>query len=296
MFYLHYVQRLSDDNELSDFMDKGTFGNIIHDTLSECYHPGDADHAERTFTASDIEFFVKRHLDAVIERNIKRHYLHVPEEKLPTDTTPLKGDALMLVDPIRSYVKFVLDYDKEKAPFTVIECEVQHDVPLQFGEQKVNFTYKPDRVDRLADGTVRIVDYKTGGDLTCFVDAEGLPELFDGTRAKRRKAVLQLFLYCYAYLTENPELQQVVPVIYKVSSMKDSGVLIGGEKTKSKPQFVFSMENATVQEFVNGMADVIRSLFEDNFSQTPEDAKSGCCNYCRFIDICRRTPTFRFNG
>jgi len=297
MFYLHYVQRLSDDNELSDFMDHGTFGNIIHDTLNECYRPRENQDGPRTFTADEIDFFIKHQLGNVVTRNIKRHYLHVPEDKLSDDDRPLKGEALMLVDTIRSYTRFVLDYDKALAPFTVLECEVQHNVPaLRIGDEVFNFTYKPDRVDRLSDGTVRIVDYKTGSDVTSFSCAEGLPELFDGTRAKRRKAILQLFLYCYAYLTEHPSLQQVTPVIYKVDSMQDSGVLVGAPKSRSKSQYVFSREDTTALDFASCLSGVIRSLLDGDFGQTPDNTKSGCCNYCRFIDICRRTPKVRFNN
>ena len=294
MFYLHYVQRLSDDNELSDFMDKGTFGNIIHDTLSECYEPREGETRPHTFTSDEIEFFMKRRLDEVIRRNIKRHYLHVPENQLVTDTQSLKGDALMLVDSIKSYIKFVLDYDKSLAPFTVLECEETHDVPgLRIGGETFNFTYKPDRVDKLADGTVRIVDYKTGGDETSFVNAEGLPDLFDSTKPKRRKAVLQLFLYCYAYLTEHPKQQQVTPVIYKIASMENSGVFVGAPRSRSKSQYVFSKEDEMAQDFASCLSGVIKSLFDDDFTQTPENAKSSSCNYCRFIDICRRTPSIR---
>ncbi len=296
MFYLHYVQRLSDDNELSDFMDKGTFGNIIHDTLNECYQPKDGESTPHTFTSDEIDFFMKRRLDEVIKRNIKRHYLHVPEDQLATDSRPLKGDALMLVDSIRSYICFVLEYDKALAPFTVLECEVTHDVPgLRIGNEVFNFTYKPDRVDKLADGTVRIVDYKTGGDATAFTNAEGLPDLFDSMKAKRRKAVLQLFLYCYAYLIEHPDLHQVTPIIYKISSMKDSGVLVGPPRGRSKSQYVFSRDDSVAQDFAGCISSVIKSIFDDDFSQTPESSKSGCCNYCRFIDICRRTPAVRYN-
>ncbi len=296
MFYLHYVQRLSDDNELSDFMDKGTFGNIIHDTLSECYQPREGEGGPHTFTSDEIEFFIKRRLDEVIKRNIKHHYLHVPEDQLETDTKPLKGEALMLVDSIRSYIRFVLDYDKALAPFTVLECEETHDVSgLRIGGEVFNFTYKPDRVDKLADGTVRIVDYKTGGDVTSFANVEGLPDLFDVKKPKRRKAILQLFLYCYAYMTEHADLQQVTPVIYKIASMKESGVFVGAPRSRSKSQYVFSREDGTAQDFASCMTDVIKSLFDDDFTQTPENAKSGGCNYCRFIDICRRTPKVRFN-
>lgn len=292
MFYLHVVQGLNDDNEASDFMDSGSFGNIIHDTLNDCYRAEDG--TERTFTVNDIEFFKKRHLDAAIVRNIKKHYLHVPADKLDADTEPLRGEPLMLIDTIRSYVNFVLDYDEElirqSEPFTVMECEKMHNIPLlQVGDEKFNFTYKPDRVDRVG-GVVRIVDYKTGSDVTCFKPDDDLRELFDWTVDKRRKAILQLFLYCYAYMVEHPAVQQVMPVIYKVPSMGESGVLVGGEKTSDKPQYVFRMDDSTAQAFLSRMATTVKGLFDNDFVQAPIETKPACCNYCRFIDFCRRMP------
>ncbi len=293
-FYLHVVQGLNDDNEASDFMDSGSFGNIIHDTLNDCYRVDDKSDKGRVFTREDIDFFRKRHLEAAIVRNIKKHLLHVPADKLDSDTSPLRGEALMIVDTIKSYVNFVLDYDLDLidkyGPFTVLECEKRHDIPLlQVGDEKFNFTYKPDRVD-CVNGVVRIVDYKTGGDVTCFKPDEELGELFNGNMDKRRKAILQLFLYCYAYMIEHDDVEQVMPCIYKVSSMEDSGVLEGGEKTADKPQYVFKMSDATARAFISRMADTIKGMFDNDFVQAPLDTKSNCCNYCRFIDICRRMP------
>ena len=292
-FYLHVLQGLNDDNETSDFMDSGSFGNIIHDTLNDCYRVNNDDDKGRVFAREDIESFRKSHLEAAIKRNIKKHLLHVPADKLNSDTTPLRGEALMIVDTIKSYVNFVLDYDLDLidkyGPFTVLECEKRHDVLLQIGDEKFNFTYKPDRVDHV-DGVLRIVDYKTGGDATYFKPDAELKELFDGTIDKRRKAILQLFLYCYAYMTEHDDVTQVKPIIYKVASMKDSGVLVGGEKTADKPQYVFKMNDDTARVFISHMAGTIKGMFDNDFIQAPLDTKSDCCNYCRFIDICRRMP------
>lgn len=297
-FYLHYVQGLNDDNETSDFMDSGTFGTIIHDTLSDCYDSEQVRERKGLVDEHYLEFFKKSKLEAAVVRNIKKTYLRVPEDQLDSDTQPLRGEPYMLIDTIKSYVGFVLDYDleliKRKGPITVLECEKTHVRPaMEMGDERFNFTYKPDRIDRLADGTIRIVDYKTGKDQTSFIysDQDGLMPLFESNRDKRCKAILQLFLYCYAYLKEFTDVDRVMPVIYKLSSMKDSGVLWKRNRTSTPEQYIFSMEDPMAQEFISNMAQVVKSLYDDGFGQVPENPKSNCCNYCRFIDFCRRSPS-----
>lgn len=294
MFYLHYVQGLNEDNETGDFMDYGTFGNVVHDTLSECYDCEAVHLRHGLIDKQYIQDFKRNKLEKVVVRNIKRHFLHVPEDKLDSDVQPLRGEALMQVETISSYVKFVLDYDlqliEQKGNFNIIECEATHNINgLKVGDESFNFTYKPDRIDRLADGTLRIVDYKTGKDETSFSPSPGLLDLFDNMKSKRRKAILQLFLYCYAYMTENPDVKTIQPVIYKLASMKDSGVIIKGGKGIPPMQFEFSMGNPVVSDFLEEMGKTIKTLYDGDFIQAPENAKS--CNYCRFIDFCRRLPS-----
>ena len=297
-FYLHYMQGLSDDNEVSDFMDYGTFGTIVHDTLKDCYDCEQSRARGGLIDRPYIEWFKKNRMEDVVIRNIKKTYLHVSEQDLDTDTQPLRGEAFMLVDTIKSYVNFVLDYDLEfidsEGPFTILECERRHVLPaMEIGGVTMNFTYMPDRVDRLADGTVRIIDYKTGGDPTTF---SSLDDLFDRKKNKnrgdsgRRKAILQLFLYSYAYLLEHEKTERVTPFIYKIGSMKDSGVRYKPQPNSRQPaeQFVFSMDNAVASEFITRMGETISDLYGKAFEQADED--STACGYCRFIDFCRRMP------
>lgn len=287
LFYMHYVQGLNTDSEMGDFMDNGTFGTIIHDTLDAFYWKYKAEH---TFTKDEIEYFKKHDLKRTVERFIKIHYLHVPEAEVDACEHPIVGDAYMLIDTIMSYVGFVLDYDlkliAQQGPFTIVECERMHYLErLPMGGVEFNFAYKPDRIDRLADGTLRIVDYKTGSDVTTFGSVDDL--FTEKPSTYRAKAVLQLMLYCYAYMHENPEVTKVAPVIYKVASMKDSGVIL-----KGKGDYVFSMEDETAREFIQRMGMQINTLYDADFVQAAEGAHA--CNYCRFIDYCRRTPSSKY--
>lgn len=284
-FYMSNIQDLNDDNEVSDFMDAGQFGTIIHDTLMDCYY---SDKKERTFYPVDIEKFQNNELDEKVIRNIKRTYLHQSQP----DDSPLVGEAWMLIDTIKSYVNFVLEHDKCNAPFTILECEEKHELPLTIGGQTFKFKYYPDRIDRLTDGTVRIVDYKTGSDATKFNGASGLPELFEPTAKDRRKAILQLMLYCYAYIQEHPDVTRIQPVIYKIKAMKESGVFktTGSGRSQTNEDYVFSMDDPVAQDFLKQMETVISRLYNDGYGQAPQALTDKYCIYCRFVDFCRRTP------
>ena len=158
---------------------------------------------------------------------------------------------------------------------------------MEMAGVKFNFTYKPDRVDRLNDGTVRIVDYKTGSDETTFYKMD---DLFTSGQQKHRTAILQLFLYSYAYLQEFPSVGKITPVIYRISSMKQSGVKFKPSKSVPATQVEFSMDadNELCQEFISRMAATISDMFTKGFKQCVEDGYA--CKYCRFLDFCRRMP------
>ena len=280
-FYLNKIQGLNDDNNVSDFMDRGTFGTIVHDTLNDCYNSRSVRENNGVVTRQYLEFFRKEKLEDAVVRNIKKTYLHVPDSELDTDDRPLRGEPLMLVDSIKTYARYVINYDidliEQQGPITILECEKTHDVPnMEIGGVKFNFTYKADRVDRLNDGTIRIVDYKTGGDKTTF---RSINDLFDA-KGKRPKAILQVLLYCSAFLSENKDVTSVMPVIYKLSSMEDSGV------KKMGRQCVVSRGDQMAQEFDARLAGVVNTLFDGDFIQAVEGADA--CEYCRFIDYCRR--------
>ena len=70
--------------------------------------------------------------------------------------------------------------------------------------------YHIDRID-IVNGTIRIVDYKTGKDESHF---KSIQSLFDTTDDKRNKAVFQTFIYSLLYLNNFPSSDPVQACLY----------------------------------------------------------------------------------
>ena len=282
MFYFNKIERLRANDDDVDFMDAGTFGSIVHDTLQHLYYPmkGDgSDDESRTNSVScaNIKNFIKNKLDGVIETLVKEEYLH-------NNSNLIVGEASIVSVAIKNYVMAALIYDinllnkfDDNASFTVVECEKKHKISLNYGGVDFDFTYIADRIDRLPDGTLRIVDYKTGKDDTNFTDVK---ELFEITsKDKNLRGILQLMLYCNAYALEKKTDAPIMPVIYKLRDMSQAGVLYNGSQLED-----YHTINACFNEEMDG---VISSLFDTSIPFKPS-SNNNSCRFCKYIDFCRR--------
>ena len=288
MFYFHRVERLSTDDVDEDFMGASIIGTIVHETLQQVYYPdenGAKRKGEFKVTCADIKRFKTQKLKDIVKRKVNEK--HVRTTNLDA---PLNGEAAIISVAIQNMVAGTLSYDMkllnniDSNYFTVLECEQSHDVSLNYGGVEFNFTYTADRIDRLADGTIRMVDYKTGSDKTEFKDMD---DLFDANKEKRSKAVLQLMLYCNAYAKEMKCNEAIKPVIYQLRDINHSGVI----KVSGKNKVEVTDYHDFNKEFTARMDDVINGFFNlDNpFSQTTNiKPKSSPCRYCKFVDFCRR--------
>lgn len=292
-FYLHHLMKLSDDNNLSDFMDSSTFGTIVHDSLQELYYPEVAPGKERKseFCADDIEKFIKNRLHDVLVRNINKTFMHRTAERL---NDPLTGQAVIIYDALEHYAKSALKYDIQVmngGTLQVVECEVEHFVKLDIGGTVVNFTFKADRIDRLGD-TMRIIDYKTGGD-PCKIASVGA--LFDNELPQRPKAILQLLLYAIAYMQINGNrldgIKTITPMIYKLKSMGETGAFIS-VAPKKYAQIELPVDgfydNDIVKDFIAFMRSKLDDLLSPDVKFVQAGINSSTCKYCHFTDFCRR--------
>ena len=284
MFYFDYIEELKVDNGDEDFMNAGTFGSIVHDTLQQLYYPDEGDEprtGEYKVTCAMIKEFKKNRLDKVLTRKINELYLRSKDLD-----AALTGEASIVSVALKDYVLQAINYDIELLNdidanfFTVLECERKHTITLTYGGVAFNFSYTADRIDRLNDGTMRMVDYKTGSDETKFND---IADLFVTTREKRCKAILQLMLYCKAYAVEHDYDGPIMPVIYSLKDMKKAGVIHGKEQLKDYREIN--------DDFEERMGMIIKQLFDkrEPFTQTAVIIpKVTPCRYCKFVDFCRR--------
>lgn len=161
---------------------------------------------------------------------------------------------------------------------------------LKADDVEFKFQFRADRIDRIGGkGPVRIIDYKTGSDKTSATNVESL---FNNAKGRERpKAIVQLILYCMAWEKDSPLCDtDVIPVIYKLQNMNDSGAKFSNKQRKPQEQITLKSMRADgkLDEFCEYLGSQLRILFdsEAKFNQCPPGIDT--CNYCRFISLCKR--------
>ena len=178
----------------------------------------------------------------------------------------------------------VMAYDAANDHFTVtgLEEEVRYDFPFEAGGRalRMKFAGIADRIDRLDDGSLRVVDYKTG---TPHLEFDGLGNLFRGEGKQRLSNILQTLLY--AMMLRHARGCDAVPQLYYVRRMHGadySPLLVDRELgVRGAP---YSLYEGPFEELVR---ETLAELFdrEQPFRQC---ADADTCRYCDFNVICRR--------
>ncbi len=277
-FYFASVAKIRTDDELTDEVDNATFGNIFHKAAELFYanildeqHPADT---LRRLLATDA---VERAVDAAI----CRAYFGRDDDVLPE----LSGDLTIIRDIIRSYLRDnVVPYDIAHDDFVVLSTErdVSCDFPFTAdGRQlRLRFNGISDRVDSLDNGMVRVVDYKTGGEVPAF---NGLDLLFHGEAAQRQSNIINTLLY--AMMLSREYGRDALPVLYYVRKMTSADYSPLLEDKSLKRKGVPYSEYA--DEFEGYVAATLSEIFDlsQPFTQCEDDK---VCQWCDFADICAR--------
>lgn len=121
-------------------------GTLVHAVLQRFWQGHDSDYLHALDTAA-LALAIERAVDAGVDDFGKKL-----EEPLPPKFLALEKQRL------RSLLATWLDYEKQRPPFTVEQCEQR--VSVDIAGMAVELTL--DRVDRLADGKLVVIDYKTG--------------------------------------------------------------------------------------------------------------------------------------
>jgi RecB family exonuclease len=245
-FYFRGVARLRPEEQVAEEIDGALLGNILHRAMQLLYAPlknvRDPRHRIRELIGSEaVERAVS---DAVTE------LYPGGESDGPEDW----GGAVMLArGTIVDYInRGILPYDAALSEsFTVEGLEEPVSGEVSFDGGRVVFRGVADRVDRLADGTIRVVDYKTGNPKS------------------NASALLQMGLYAMMLQRD----RAVDPALYYVREM-------------SRPDYTPPPVEQG-EEFEQDLHETLTGLFDPStsFTQTPDRRT---CEWCDFRVICRR--------
>ena len=280
-FYYRYVAGLKTPDEVSAEIDSALFGTIFHLSAQLAYTDLTAN--GKMIQREDLERLLRDEikLQGYVDQAFKQELFKVAPEEKPE----YNGVQLINSKVIVSYLKQLLRNDLQYTPFEMVAMEkkVSEKITIQtaLGPLTLRLGGTIDRMDA-KEGTLRIVDYKTGGNPKIPANIE---QLFTPSET-RPNYIFQTFLYAAIMSRKQPLM--VAPAllyIHRAASESYSPVIEMGEPRKPKipvNNFAFFED-----EFRERLQALLEEIFDEKelFTQT-EDMKK--CAYCDFKVICKR--------
>ena len=280
-FYYRYVAGLKTPDEVSAEIDSALFGTIFHLSAQLAYTDLTAN--GKMIQREDLERLLRDEikLQGYVDQAFKQELFKVAPEEKPE----YNGVQLINSKVIVSYLKQLLRNDLQYTPFEMVAMEkkVSEKITIQtaLGPLTLSLGGTIDRMDA-KEGTLRIVDYKTGGSPKIPANIE---QLFTPSET-RPNYIFQTFLYAAIMSRKQPLM--VAPAllyIHRAASESYSPVIEMGEPRKPKipvNNFAFFED-----EFRERLQALLEEIFDEKepFTQT-EDIKK--CAYCDFKAICKR--------
>lgn len=281
-FYYRYVAGLSAPDEVSAEIDSATFGSIFHYAAEHIYK--DLTTHGKVINKEALETLLRNEvkLQDYVDTAFKKLFFNVPQNEKPE----YNGVQLINSAVIARYLKQLLQNDLRYAPFTFIASEMEVDEPIDIqtpkGVIKSRIGGIIDRMDS-KDGTLRIVDYKTGGDADTPPHVESLfiPD------KKRSNYVFQTFLYAAIMCRKQPTMKIAPALLYIHRAATETYSLVIQMGEPRKPKEAVEDFSKYEKEYCERLQGLLEEIFnpEKSFTQTEIIEK---CTYCDFKALCKR--------
>lgn len=285
-FYYKYVALLSAPDEVTADIDSAKFGSIFHYAAEHIYK--DLTAHGKLISKENLETLLKDEvrLQTYVDNGFKELFFNLPQNEQPE----YNGIQLINSAVIVKYIQQLLRNDLRYAPFTFVGSEQRIfeniEIYTPTGDIQSRIGGIIDRIDSKGE-SLRIVDYKTGGDADTPVNVQSLfiPD------KKRSNYVFQTFLYASIVckkLREKNDSRLVAPAllyIHRAASENYSPVIQMGEPRKPKePVDNFAQYEG---DFRENLKTLLEDIFNPDISFTQTEIEDKCA-YCDFRALCKK--------
>ena len=310
-FFFKYIRGLVEPEELEDEMDNRAFGNIFHRAAQLFYlkfaSPSDIEVDEESgeihlvhpivISKGDIEMALKNELALydLVDEAFREQLFKVTDNSYHPD---YNGLQLINREVITSYLKQLLQIDRDLAPFTILGLEMKvtkhYDFDTPTGKKRLRLGGFIDRLDAVAANgnpgmtnlaeRIRVIDYKTGRATTTH--PSDIPSLFNTNElSKHTDYYLQAMLYSLIVKYDkklNPASDPVSPALLFIqqSGAKDYDptLYLGKEMMWDAADYE--------QEFMAGMQTLISEIYDPSVPFCPTSKKERCAT-CPYANLCK---------
>ena len=270
-FYLSAIERIQPVKTISENIENNVIGTILHAILESMFD-------KIKENPSKWKEIIKQEL----------HDLNHTVYQAFADNEDIKGldlekgKAFLYIEIAKKNLKNYLT-EVERAyvdnPFQIIGIEHKFETTISLSNKEITLVGSADRIDRLPDGEVQILDYKTGkvdkSDLR-YID---MADLF--SNSKKRK-LFQLLIYELLY--RKCQASQQLPAADTLSC-----AIIAFQKLNKKEEFLMTpkIEEDILVEFEESLKQCLEELLDPNtpFTQT---SNLDNCKYCDYLGVCGR--------
>ena len=279
-FALKHIRKMEAERPADDDILPLDAGNILHGTLETLYlilKEKTAFMGELRKMITDSELITTT-IDDQCQKILAAKY----------SDPNMRNSIVHLKKLISQQVYNTLNYDNREAVIMAIRnVELKLNGHLDIDGITVGLKGYADRIDILNNGSLRVVDYKSGKSDRNFMDIASLFNTGepDDKSTKRNKAALQTMLYGLM-LSQMTDSVNIAPSVYAMRDINNDD-FSPYLHCKSDDKLIESMTPEDVQSLKVNLNDMFKSIFDINtpFMQCIDVAN---CQYCDFKDLCNR--------
>ncbi len=260
-FYYQYVLGLEEKEEFSDDPEGKDIGIFIHDLL------------EKTFSV-----FIGK--TPVFDRKFRRDFFEKFEDMFREKfLKKMHADSFLLKEVMRFKLEQFLKFeetDGERSVARILYLEKRFEEEIEFLKDRFLFTYIVDRVDKLQDGSVLILDYKTGSP---GGKPQGINQLkkMEMTRESIKDKIKSFQLPLYYYFERKKYKDEILnAALYNLKNLKLDYFF----DAETKPDEVMGI-------CLKALDFVLHEIIDPGKTFTADKTDEKKCQHCPFIYSCR---------
>jgi len=257
-FYFQYVLCLKEQEDLLEDPQAACIGSFIHAVLEEA-------------------FGRYKGVQPVIDAKFTKYFFTVMDRRFQKDIAPrMRSDAFLLKEIIRARLEKFLAAEKERPVTKIVSLEQQCLGHIAFNGQAIGFRYTIDRIDELSDGSLVILDYKTGG-------ADIAPKRFSALSSMQmnRESIketlksFQLPIYYYFVAKDFPG-RSLNAELYNIRTIERRAFIHESDS---------AFKEAIMDICLSALYTLIQEIFDINVPFVA-DKEERRCKFCAFTAMC----------
>jgi ATP-dependent helicase/nuclease subunit B len=257
-FYYKYVLGLDEDRGLLDDPQADSIGTFIHGLLEEVF---------QRFLG----------VKPVIDEEFKRYFFKVMERRFDKEIRRrMRSDSFLLWGIIQDRMAKFLAKEDQRRVERIIALEQKISGCIDLSGKKYKFNYTVDRVDQLTDGSIVIVDYKTG---------------VSDVRPKNLDSLVEMEMDRESILDNLKSFQ--LPIYYYFTSRQFPDKLVNAElyslRTLERLTFFHDKDAERKQEVMDICLKALGFVLDEIFDPAvpfQKDQRKKFCQHCRFNSMC----------